>query len=195
VLEARGVSTCRIDGSHSAAARAATIAAFGQAVGGPKVLLCSLRAAGVGLNLTRANRAFMMDLWWNPSVEDQAMDRVHRIGQARPVKVVRFVTRHTVEQRILELQEHKRALSRGALARLSAEEIRRTRLQDLCRLFEGFDAGRTKELALQPAPTSREETPAPHKTPATAMLPQGNPHLSAAELEQARREVAPMLVD
>lgn len=189
------MSTCRIDGSHSAAARAATIAAFGQAVGGPKVLLCSLRAAGVGLNLTRANRAFMMDLWWNPSVEDQAMDRVHRIGQARPVKVVRFVTRHTVEQRILELQEHKRALSRGALARLSAEEIRRTRLQDLCRLFEGFDAERAKELALQPAPTSREETPAPHKTPATAMLPQGNPHLSAAELEQARREVAPMLVD
>ena len=66
------MSTCRIDGSHSAAARAATIAAFGQAVGGPKVLLCSLRAAGVGLNLTRANRAFMMDLWWNPSVEEQA---------------------------------------------------------------------------------------------------------------------------
>ena len=75
------------------------------------------------------------------------------------------------------------------------EKIRRTRLQDLCRLFEGFDAERAKELALQPAPTGREETPAPHKTPATAMLPQGNPHLSAAELEQARREVAPMLVD
>ena len=104
VLEARGLSTCRIDGSHSAAARAATIAAFGQAAGGPKVILCSLRAAGVGLNLARANRAFMMDLWWNPSVEDQAMDRIHRIGQTRPVKVVRFVTRHTVEQRILELQ-------------------------------------------------------------------------------------------
>ena len=90
-------------------------------------------------------------------------------------------------------QEHKRALSRGALARLSAEEIRRTRLQDLCRLFEGFDAERAKEHALQPAPTNCEETSTPVtlSTPATAIPP----HLDAAELEEARREVAPLLVD
>ena len=101
------MSTCRIDGSHSAAARAATIAAFGQAVGGPKVLLCSLRAAGVGLNLTRANRAFMMDLWWNPSVEDQAMDRVHRIGQLRPVEIIKFYCRNTVDERMLRLRQKR----------------------------------------------------------------------------------------
>ena len=94
-------------------------------------------------------------------------------------------------------QEHKRALSRGALARLSAEEIRRTRLQDLCRLFEGFDAERAKEHALQPAPTNCEETSTPVtlSTPATAIPPMIPPHLDAAELEEARREVAPLLVD
>ena len=86
-------------------------------------------------------------------------------------------------------QEHKRALSRGALARLSAEEIRRTRLQDLCRLFEGFDAERAKEDALQETNCEEKPTPAPHNT---AAMP---PHLNAAELDEARREVAPMLVD
>ena len=177
VLGATGISTCRIDGSHSAPARAATLAAFG-APFGPKVILCSLRAAGVGLNLTRANHAFMMDLWWNPSVEDQAMDRVHRIGQTRPVRVVRFVSRWTVEQRILELQEAKRALSRGALARLSAEEMKRTRLQEMCKLFDGFEA----ELAAD----RRETMDLAPKLAAS--------HVNEAELEEARRVMAPALV-
>ena len=120
------------------------------------------------------------------------MDRVHRIGQARPVRVVRFVTKHTVEQRILELQEHKRALSRGALARLSAEEIKRTRLQDLCRLFDGFGAERAKENAkenaLKPlAPPNAEAEPR-----AAAVQKAAAPsHLDEAELEAARREMAP----
>ena len=93
-------------------------------------MLVSLRAAGCGLNLTRANHAFMMDPWWNASVEEQAMDRIHRLGQERPVRIVRYVTKHTVEQRMLELQEQKKALAKGALARLSEAEQKRARLQD-----------------------------------------------------------------
>ena len=114
----------------SAQARARVLREFDAPTGGPKLLLCSLRAAGTGLNLVRANHCFMLDLWWNAGVEEQAMGRVHRIGQTRPVRIVRFVTEHSIEQRILELQEAKKAITRGALAKLSAEELRRTRLQD-----------------------------------------------------------------
>ena len=56
-------------------------------------MLASLKAAGVGINLTAASRVYLMDPWWNPAVEEQAMDRVHRLGQARDVEVVRFAVR------------------------------------------------------------------------------------------------------
>ena len=153
-LGAVGVSTCRIDGSVTAANRAQILRAFGAEHVGPTVLLCSLRAAGVGLNLTRANHAFLMDPWWNASVEEQAFDRVHRIGQARPVRVVRFIAKCTVEQRMVELQEAKRALAKGALAKLTDAELKRARLQDLCKLFDGFEvelaAERRETLVVQP---------------------------------------------
>ena len=84
--------------------------------GGPPVMLISLRAGGTGLNLTAADHIFLLDPWWNPAVEDQAADRAHRIGQTRPVLVHRLVARDTVEERILALQQHKRALADVALA-------------------------------------------------------------------------------
>ena len=83
---------------------------------GPPVMLVSLRAGGTGLNLTAADHVFLLDPWWNPAVEDQAADRAHRIGQTRPVLVHRLVARDTVEERILALQHHKRALADVALA-------------------------------------------------------------------------------
>ena len=74
-------------------------------------MLISLKAGGVGLNLTAADHVFLMDPWWNPAVEDQAADRAHRIGRVGSVSVYKVVTRNTVEERILELQERKRQLS------------------------------------------------------------------------------------
>jgi hypothetical protein len=82
---------------------------------GPSVLLLSLKAGGTGLNLTAADHVFLMDLWWNPAVEQQAADRVHRIGQQRPVFVHRLIARGTVEERIVALHAQKRALSDNAL--------------------------------------------------------------------------------
>jgi SNF2 family DNA or RNA helicase len=79
------------------------------------VLLVSLKAGGVGLNLTAADHVFLMDPWWNPAVERQATDRAHRIGQQRPVFVHRLVARDTVEEKILSLQDAKRALAAAAL--------------------------------------------------------------------------------
>ena len=63
------------------------------------------QAGGVGLNLTAAQRVFLLDPWWNPAIEQQAMDRVHRIGQEHPVLVTRFIVKGTVEEKMLELQE------------------------------------------------------------------------------------------
>jgi SNF2 family DNA or RNA helicase len=75
----------------------------------------SLKAGGVGLNLTAADHVFLVDPWWNPAAEDQAADRAHRIGQDKPVFVHRLVARDTVEEKILALQERKRATAAVAL--------------------------------------------------------------------------------
>ena len=82
---------------------------------GPPVMLVSLKAGGSGLNLTAADHVFLCDPWWNPAVEAQAADRTHRIGQTRPVFVYRLVAAGTVEERILALQDSKRALMDAAL--------------------------------------------------------------------------------
>jgi SNF2 family DNA or RNA helicase len=74
-------------------------------------MLLSLKAGGVGLNLTAADHVFLCDPWWNPAVEEQAADRAHRIGQDKPVNVYRMVSKDTVEERILALQEKKRAIA------------------------------------------------------------------------------------
>jgi len=81
-----------------------------------RLFLISLKAGGVGLNLTAAEYVFLLDPWWNPAVEAQAIDRAHRIGQARPVFAYRLIARDTVEERVLELQQHKRKLADAVLS-------------------------------------------------------------------------------
>jgi SNF2 family DNA or RNA helicase len=78
---------------------------------GPSVFLISLKAGGVGLNLTAARTVFLLDPWWNPAVEAQAIDRTHRIGQEQTVFATRFIAADTVEQKVLELQAKKRGLA------------------------------------------------------------------------------------
>ena len=112
VLEEAGLRFTRLDGSTRD--RGGVVADFSRD-DGPPVLLLSLRAGGTGLNLTQADHVFLLDPWWNPAVEDQAADRAHRIGQTRPVLVHRIVARDSVEERILALQQRKRALADAAL--------------------------------------------------------------------------------
>jgi SNF2 family DNA or RNA helicase len=81
----------------------------------PCVFLLSLKAGGTGLNLTAASYVVLFDPWWNPAVEAQAIDRTHRIGQDRTVIAYRLVARGTIEERILELQERKAAMTRDVL--------------------------------------------------------------------------------
>ena len=96
------------------------------------LFLISLKAGGTGLNLTAADTVIHYDPWWNPAVEDQATDRAHRIGQDKPIFVYKLVAQGTVEERMLELQQRKKALAAGiyeasgnAAAALDAADIER----------------------------------------------------------------------
>jgi SNF2 family DNA or RNA helicase len=80
-----------------------------------KVFLISIKAGGLGLNLTEADYVFILDPWWNPAVEAQAVDRAHRIGQKNKVFTYKFITRDTVEEKILQLQKHKLKLSESLI--------------------------------------------------------------------------------
>ena len=107
-LEAEKIACRRLDGTMSASARAAEVEAFQSGQG--DVFLLSLKAGGVGMNLTGADFVVHLDPWWNPAVEDQATDRAHRIGQTRPVTIVRLVTGGTIEEKVLALHGAKRKL-------------------------------------------------------------------------------------
>lgn len=114
-LKVAGFKILRLDGSMTATRRAKVIKDFSDSEPGePTVLLASLKASGTGINLTAASRVYLLEPWWNPAVEEQAMDRVHRIGQKEEVKVVRLIAKNSIEERILVLQEKKRNLARKA---------------------------------------------------------------------------------
>ncbi|KAI5660601.1 hypothetical protein M9H77_19924 [Catharanthus roseus] len=129
-LQKSGVCCVQLVGSMSMAARDAAIKKF---TDDPdcRIFLMSLKAGGVALNLTVASHVFLMDPWWNPAVERQAQDRIHRIGQYKPIRIVRFVIKDTIEERILKLQEKKELVFEGtvggsseALAKLTEADLR-----------------------------------------------------------------------
>ena len=127
-LNKMGMESFKITGSTPAKERQDMTTAFND--GQRSAFLISLKAGGVGLNLTGADTVILVDLWWNPAVEAQAIGRAHRIGQERNVEVYRMITRGTIEEKIQELQESKRNLVSTILdgveakSSLSVEEIR-----------------------------------------------------------------------
>ena len=137
-LKKAGLGFARLDGSMSQKMRGEKLAGWrdSNAAGGASVLIISTRAGGQGLNLCEGNRVFLMDPLWNSAAEEQAMDRVYRLGQKRDVTVVRFVHEDSVEEKILKLQESKAAINKGALSKLSEEEVKNARLKEMITLFE-----------------------------------------------------------
>ncbi|WP_246079838.1 DEAD/DEAH box helicase [Nonomuraea mesophila] len=113
-LTARGVSSQLLHGGTPVARREEMVRRFQD--GRAPVFLLSLKAAGTGLNLTRADHVIHYDRWWNPAVEDQATDRAYRIGQTRPVQVHRLITEGTIEDRIAGMLAAKRSLAEAVLA-------------------------------------------------------------------------------
>lgn len=102
------VGISRIDGSHSLKSRQENVQKFQS--GDNPIFLISLRAGGFGLNLTKASYLFLMDPWWNPAVENQAIDRAHRIGQNKHLTVYRPIIKNSVEEKVLALQHEKKKL-------------------------------------------------------------------------------------
>ncbi|GAN10077.1 ATP-dependent DNA helicase [Mucor ambiguus] len=143
-LNDRGYKYLRYDGSMNIKQRADTVGKF---FDDPeiKVLLVSTKCGSLGLNLTCANRVILMDVWWNPALENQAIDRVHRIGQSKPVDVHRIFINDTVEDRILTLQEKKQTISDGVLGEGSANNVNRLGVQELLFLFRGGDLPDTED--------------------------------------------------
>jgi SNF2 family DNA or RNA helicase len=126
-LDENKISYKYLDGTTPARERQRQVESFQEGDG--DLFLISLKAGGLGLNLTAADYVIHMDPWWNPAVEDQAADRAHRIGQKRPVTVYRLVTANTIEEKIVRLHQEKRDLANSLLegtdvsTRISADEL------------------------------------------------------------------------
>lgn len=126
-LDQRGIRYLYLDGSTPVADRQGLVNRFQS--GEAEIFLISLKAGGLGLNLTAADYVIHLDPWWNPAIEDQASDRAHRIGQQKPVTVYRLVAQNTIEEKILRLHHTKRGLADSLLegsdkaASLSARDI------------------------------------------------------------------------
>jgi SNF2 family DNA or RNA helicase len=128
-LTQQAISFCRIDGTTEG--RGELVDRF-QSEEGSSVMLLSLKAGGLGLTLTAADHVYIVDPWWNPAAEDQAADRAYRIGQQNPVIVHRLVAKDTIEERILQIQQEKRALLSSALGESGSLSLSR---DDLLRLL------------------------------------------------------------
>lgn len=132
-LTAQNIPFVYFDGSTASADREKAIQQF-QENEDCKVFLISLKAGGVGLNLTAADYVYIVDPWWNPAVEQQAIDRTHRIGQTKSVFAYRFICKDTIEEKMLLLQERKRLLAEDLITDDSAIMKRLTR-DDIAFLF------------------------------------------------------------
>ncbi|KAK4340576.1 hypothetical protein RND71_039077 [Anisodus tanguticus] len=135
-LKSSSIQYRRLDGTMSVLARDKAVKDF-NTLPEVSVMIMSLKAASLGLNMVAACHVLLLDLWWNPTTEDQAIDRAHRIGQTRPVTVLRLTVKDTVEDRILALQQKKREMVASAFGE-DETGSRQTRLtvEDLEYLFK-----------------------------------------------------------
>ncbi len=131
-LNERGMSYESLDGSTAKAQRQERIDRF--QAGETPLFLISLKAGGLGINLTAADYVIHLDPWWNPAVTSQATDRAHRIGQTQPVTVYEFVTRNTIEEDILALHQSKKKLAQSLLE--GGEEVAQLEPEDLLKWLE-----------------------------------------------------------
>ncbi|NXJ95739.1 TTF2 factor, partial [Corythaixoides concolor] len=133
-LQRLGLKYATVDGSVNPKQRMDVVEEFNNNPKGPQVMLVSLLAGGVGLNLTGGNHLFLLDMHWNPALEDQACDRIYRVGQQKDVVIHRFVCEGTVEEKIVQLQTRKKVLAQQVLSG-KGEAFTKLTLADLKVLF------------------------------------------------------------
>ncbi len=184
-LDAEGIKYLHLDGKTPMKRRTEGVQQW--ADGAADLFLISLKAGGSGLNLTGADYVFHLDPWWNPAVEDQATDRTHRIGQTRPVTVVRLIAQGTIEEAVVSLHAEKRALADGLLSGTEAAgKLNSAQLIDLIRVGESdafVSETESDEPTGLPAPAqeTKPKNKRPRRTPDTEPLnAQGLEELGAA---------------
>ncbi|PPQ67109.1 hypothetical protein CVT25_005710 [Psilocybe cyanescens] len=134
-LEAAGIKYDRLDGTMKRDDRTRSMEALKHDPS-CEVLLVSLKAGGVGLNLTAAQRVYLMDPYWNPAVENQAVDRIHRLGQTKPVTTIKFIIENSIEAKLLEVQRKKTELANMTLGQnFSKADLIQRRLEELTQLL------------------------------------------------------------
>jgi len=136
-IKEEGINYRRIDGSSTMKNRSAYLDQFKDDPD-VTVMMISLKAGATGLNLTVAQHVFLIDPWWNPAIEDQAIERVHRIGQVNKVNVVRFICQKTIEERILELNERKKNLISLTLS-YNPQDQKKQNMENMIYVMQGFD--------------------------------------------------------
>lgn len=136
-LRRNGIKTMYLDGSVPSKSRMDLVKEFNE--GEPGVFLISLKAGGTGLNLTSADMVIHFDPWWNPAVEEQAVDRAHRIGQKNTVEVIKLIAKGTIEEKIYNIQEKKKEIIEQVLdgeehVDLALSSMNQDELEDLFRI-------------------------------------------------------------
>jgi SNF2 family DNA or RNA helicase len=132
-LDAKGIKYQYLDGSTPIAKREEAVKKFQSGEG--DLFLISLKAGGLGLNLTAADYVIHLDPWWNPAIEDQASDRAHRMGQLRPVTIYRLVAENTIEEKIIQLHNTKRNLAESLLE--GSDQSAQMSINELINLIKG----------------------------------------------------------
>nr|CAI9710067.1 unnamed protein product [Rangifer tarandus platyrhynchus] len=138
-LRASGFVFTRLDGSMAQKKRVESIQCFQNTeAGSPTIMLLSLKAGGVGLNLSAASRVFLMDPAWNPAAEDQCFDRCHRLGQKQEVIITKFIVKDSVEENMLKIQNTKRELAAGAFGtkKTNASEMKQAKINEIRTLID-----------------------------------------------------------
>uniref|UniRef100_A0A9J8CST7 Helicase like transcription factor n=1 Tax=Cyprinus carpio carpio TaxID=630221 RepID=A0A9J8CST7_CYPCA len=136
-LREYGFSFTRLDGSMAQKTRAKAIQDFqDSSPGSPTIMLLSLKAGGVGLNLTAASHVFMMDPAWNPAAEDQCVDRCHRLGQSRDVVITKFIVKDSVEENMVKIQKKKQELVDKAFGVKKPQDLKQARIDEIRALME-----------------------------------------------------------
>ncbi|ORY30328.1 SNF2 family N-terminal domain-domain-containing protein [Naematelia encephala] len=134
MLDEARIKHARLDGTMSREERHRAMRDLASKKG-VEVLLVSTRAGGVGLNLTAASRCYLVDPYWNPSVESQAIDRIHRLGQTRPVTAIKLMINESIEQKLAKIQEKKSNLANLSLKNMSRKELLEKKAEELVELF------------------------------------------------------------
>lgn len=179
-LDTARIQHRRFDGSLSLEERAHRVAWLSEPAvtgNGARVLLAGLKSGGTGLNLVAASRLYLLDLWWNPAVEEQAIQRVHRIGQKQEVHIYKFVVEDTIDCDLLQLHRAKERLLEDALSGGKSHEVAtRLTMDDLKRLFNpcrslrtGGSAAPAEVKALAPSSPAAAPLPAQEQTFAEPM--------------------------